>query len=207
MSPLARGIHRCTVVLVVCVSAWSCERAAPEVAEARWTVRDSAGITLVLNHSDGSARGCLTIGADPDLVIREGDEDHPLYDVRGAVVLDDGRIVVLNAGNKELLFFEPDGRFQRAVGRSGSGPGEFLTPRWLGRGPGDTLFLWDGRLQRISVFDPQGGLVGVHQVRTGDNQGKPIGISGRFDDGSFLSKPGPLLFFDGTPGTLRFPEP
>jgi len=195
------------VYLVASTMAWSCGNDAGDAPRPDWTVRDSAGVTLVSNHTDGSARGCVTIAPDPDVVIPAGPASPPLYGVRGGVVLGDGRIVVLNAGTKELLFFGPHGRFQRAAGRPGSGPGEFVDPRWLGRGDGDTLFVWDGGLMRISIFDREGVLVGVHQVRVGDEQGKPIAISGRFGGGSFLSTPGPLVYFDGTPGVLRFPEP
>jgi hypothetical protein len=153
------------------------------------------------------ARGCITIARDPQLMIPAGPASPPLFRVRAGKPLADGRIVILNAGNREMLFFGPDGRFLRSVGRSGSGPGEFLDPRWLGLGDGDTLYVWDGRLLRLSIFDGTGDLVGVHQVRVGDERGMAIAISDRFADGAFLSTPGPLLYFDGTPGTLRHPEP
>jgi hypothetical protein len=193
------------VALVAC--AWSCGDHAEKTQPPRWTVRDSAGVTLVSNHTDGSVRGCITIAPDPEVVIPAGPAGPPLFRVRAGGMLADGRIVILNAGNREILFFERDGRLQRAVGRSGSGPGEFTDPRWLGRGDNDTLYVWDGGLGRLSIFDGAGDLVRLHQVRATDDQGKPVAIGGRFTDGSFLAAPGPLLFFDGTPGTIRLPEP
>ncbi len=196
------GVGLCA--LSVCTSACGSDSKISQTAD--WTVRDSAGVTLVSNHTDGLTRGCVTFSQDPETTIPSSGFSPPLYRVRGGVVLDDGRIAVLNAGNKELLFFGADGRFERAVGRSGRGPGEFVDPRWLGQGNNDTLFVWDGGLMRLSTFDGTGELLALHEVRVGVEERKPIAIRGRFDDGSFFFSPGPLMFFDGTAGILRFPE-
>lgn len=196
-----------TVAVAASLCACSCGPAARDTPSAQWAARDSAGVTVVFNHTDGAARGCITIAGHPQITIPSGPASPPLFRVRGGAILGDGGIVLLNAGTKQLLVFGPDGRFRRAVGRAGSGPGEFMDPRWLGRGDGDTLYVWDGRLMRLSMFDGAGDLVGVHQVRVGDERGLPVAISGRFADGAFLSAPGPLVFFDGTRGILRHPQP
>ena len=106
--------------LSACASACGSDSGMSQTAD--WTVRDSAGVTLVSNHTDGLSRGCVTVSPDPETTIPSSAASPPLYGVRGGVVLDDGRIVVLNAGNKQLLFFGADGGFQRVVGRSGRGP-------------------------------------------------------------------------------------
>lgn len=192
----------CTVVALLL----SCARESPVIGQPDWTVRDSAGVTIVANHTDGSARGCVTIAPEPERTVPAGPAAPPLFGVHGGALLDGGRIAILNAGDRQVLLFSADGRFERAVGRQGSGPGEFQNPRWLGRGDGDTLFVWDGRLMRLTILDGSGDLVSVHQVRVGDELGMPIAIQGRFDDGSFLYTPGSLAFFDGTPGIVRLPE-
>lgn len=188
--------------------AWitACAGDAEPSRAADWTERDSAGVTLVSNHWDGSARGCATIVAEPILTIPSGPADPPLFRVRGGAVLDDGRIAILNAGSRQTLFFGADGQLERVVGRQGRGPGEFMNPTWLGRGGGDTLVVWDGGLMRLTLLGGTGELLALHQVHVADVGGKPIAISGRFDDGSFFYSPGPLVFFDGTPGVLRLPE-
>jgi hypothetical protein len=117
--------------------------------------------------------------------------------------LSDGRIVLLDAGERRLLFYGADGRFQRAVARAGRGPGEFLQPTWLGRGGDDTLFVWDPPQLRLSTFDAAGKLLSTHRV---EGQVGPPAISGRFADGSFLSLPGSLVFYPPEPGVLRLPE-
>lgn len=173
---------------------------------ADWTVRDSAGVTIVSNHWDGSSRGCVSIAPQPTTTVPSGPAAPPLFRVRGGAVLSDGRIAILNAGSRQVLFFGADGGIQRVVGRQGSGPGEFVNPTWLGRAPGDTLLVWDAGLMRLTTFDGAGETLGLHRVTAGDADGRPIALSGRFADGSFLVSPGPLLFFDGTPGVLRPPE-
>jgi len=73
------------------------------------------------------------------------------------VRFDDGRIAIANGGSNEIRLFAPDGRFLRAFGRAGSGPGEFrrLT-RLLRRA--DTLVGVDGD-SRAHVFHATGRML------------------------------------------------
>ena len=107
------------VPLVACSTG---ETSAP-VAE----VIDSAGVRLVLNHlPDGPlGTGGLSLDAEPMLEIGtfEGDALYQLYRVGGARRLADGRIVVANAGSFEVRVYGADGRYERAWGREGGGPG------------------------------------------------------------------------------------
>jgi hypothetical protein len=66
-------------------------------------------------------------------------------DSRGSTyVADEGGIIVFGA----------DGRVQRRVGREGDGPGEFQSYNSLEILPGDSLFVYDGQQQRVTVFRP-----------------------------------------------------
>ncbi|HEX7089282.1 MAG TPA: hypothetical protein VF192_04060 [Longimicrobiales bacterium] len=58
---------------------------------------------------------------------------HELYQVRGAYRLSDGRLVVANAGSRELRFYDGTGEYLGSAGRKGEEPGEF---RWI-----DSLFV------------------------------------------------------------------
>jgi len=124
-------------------------------------VRDSAGITIVENlspvwgHGEGwqvAAAPTVTIG------VLEGPEEYQLFRVRSAVRLQDGRIVIANAGSYELRFYDADGGFSHAVGGQGGGPGEF--ERFMGaiwRANGDSLVIYDYiNSMRLSVFDANG---------------------------------------------------
>src|SRR5215213_5330837 len=56
-----------------------------------------------------------------------------------------------------IVAFGPDGRFLRTMGRKGSGPGEFQAIRTIQVLPGDSLLVFDGGLNRVSVFAPDSG--------------------------------------------------
>lgn len=64
--------------------------------------------------------------------------------------LPDGGVLVSDRGLHALRFFDAEGRFVRAVGRKGTGPGEFeyLATTWR---CGDSLFVEDIGAARVSV--------------------------------------------------------
>lgn len=73
-----------------------------------------------------------------------------------ATRLPDGRLAVLDADANVMVLLDSAGTVLRRVGREGAGPGEFEFPSWVGRCNGDSLFVWDPSLARISVFDAAG---------------------------------------------------
>jgi hypothetical protein len=86
-----------------------------------------------------------------------GDPATEFAAVRGVVRLADGGVAVANGGSNEIRVFSRDGQFLRALGRAGSGPGEFRRiTRLLRRG--DTLVGVDAD-SRAYVFEPTGRLL------------------------------------------------
>jgi len=65
-------------------------------------------------------------------------------------------IVVADRDAYALVFLGLDGREIRRVGRQGSGPGEFQSLDWLGACAGDSLYVADVNLRRVTVFSPSG---------------------------------------------------
>jgi hypothetical protein len=108
------------------------------------------------------------IGDAPTLRIGvvEGDSAYVFGEVVGAARLSDGRVVVADAHNHQLRYFEPGGKLLRTMGRQGSGPGEFQGISWINECGGDSVFVYDFVLQRISVFDPDGDLARSFHPRT-----------------------------------------
>lgn len=100
-----------------------------------------------------------TVASRPSLTIgrEDGGEKDQLFNVLAAVRRPDGG-VVLGDGTGELRFFDARGRFVRAVGRKGRGPGEFQLPRRIVRIRGDSLAVWDGTQGRLTVYDSAGAL-------------------------------------------------
>ncbi|HET8649848.1 MAG TPA: 6-bladed beta-propeller [Gemmatimonadales bacterium] len=74
--------------------------------------------------------------------------------VTGGARFDDGRILIANASGPNLIVFDSAGRYVRTIGREGHGPGEFQWPNWVGRCGGDSIFVRDQRLDRITVIAP-----------------------------------------------------
>ena len=68
--------------------------------------------------------------------------------------LSDRSILVANSGGFELLLFDSSGRFQRAIGRKGKGPGEFQGPISLFAWRADSVAVYDPATLRWTVFDP-----------------------------------------------------
>src|SRR5687768_13815625 len=124
-------------------------------------VRDSAGVEIILNRSSSRKQfQAWSLSATPELRIgaSEGDSLYQFYRVAAVRTLPDGRIVVANAGTRELRFYDPFGAFISRVGRDGAGPGEFRSIDRLSVVQ-DSIWVSDPRLTRVSVFTLQGRYV------------------------------------------------
>lgn len=169
-------------------AAMGCEK--PAVPPAASTARDSAGIRIVENLRE-SWTTPWRVEAQPTLSVGsiDGDPDHLLDRVIGAVGLPDGGIVVANAGSFELLFYGSDGSLLHRAGRRGGGPGEFQSLEWLSRYGPDSVLAVDVRSQRVSYFDADGHF--GRSVRLEPSAQipfpRPIGV---FADGSLLATQG-----------------
>ena len=193
----------------VSLSVIACVDGGRAVAETH--VRDSAGIELVEHALDSDVPATAFRLADSaDVVIgrAEGEQAYLLSRVSAARRLSDGHVVIVDAGARELRWFDSTGRHVRTVGRRGSGPGEFGFIGRVVRSPGDTLLIHDGSNRRLTVVAPDGEI--AHAVSTAalrhlvDN--RSIDFSGVLADGRHLGttvmrrteRPGKGLFVDST---------
>ena len=88
-------------------------------------------------------------------------------------------IYVVDAGSSRVLAFDLDGRFLRAVGRKGQGPGEFARPTGACLMPGGALAVADFGGHTVQVFDAGGTFVRMAKV-TDASVADLIHASGRF---------------------------
>lgn len=65
-----------------------------------------------------------------------------------------GRVFLVDAGEGGITVLTPELGLLQTVGRAGEGPGEFDN-RQVQSLPGDTLFVYDVGLGRITLFDPE----------------------------------------------------
>lgn len=93
-----------------------------------------------------------------------------------------GRIFVADLSESHVAVFDPTGQRIGTLGRQGSGPGEFQSPWTLARGRGDTIFVVDLALARVSVFAQDLSFVRSFRV----NPSWAIGFLAELADGTLL---------------------
>lgn len=123
------------------------------------TVKDSAGARIIKYDASAKPRARWTV--DPKPLVRiggaSGQGPTELAGVLGVARLSDGRVVIADGGSTELRVFSPTGTFIRAIGRKGSGPGEFDGIQNMLRSA-DTLVVQD-RQSRLQIYTPDGKLL------------------------------------------------
>jgi len=122
-------------------------------------VSDSAGITFRTSPAASLERVAYTVADTPDLLI-DGTEGggQPLHAVGGLAFGPQGTIAIAERGEMGIRIHDAEGERVRVVGRDGQGPGEFGALNGVGF-RGDTMFVFDSRWFRISVFDGEGEFV------------------------------------------------
>lgn len=117
------------------------------------------GVPAVINPKTGVLGDSVPVRFTEALRV-SGDQ---LYDRQAAQfaldagILPDGGFVVLDAGNRRVLRFGPEGDYSGAFGEEGEGPGQFRNPFMLE--VADTLvFVLDIALNRVNAFRPDGSL-------------------------------------------------
>jgi hypothetical protein len=110
----------------------------------------------------------VAISPDPLLQVgtATGDPDQEFHQVITPFLLSGGRLAVPVAGERTIRVFGPEGTLVSSHGRPGEGPGEFqaLSSAWA---RGDTIEAFDGQLQRLTRFLPDGSVQVVTPEFTG----------------------------------------
>ena len=162
MSDMTTTQRLTTTILALSLGNAGCE-APSETADTGLdaVVHDSAGITIVENSPPApDSRLPWEIGAQPSLsigAVESGGADE-LFQVRDAIRLADGRIVIANSGSSDLRVFNADGSHAGTWGRRGEGAGEFAArgPTTVALWPGDSIAAADEFRPRLSLFDLNG---------------------------------------------------
>lgn len=126
--------------------------------------RDSIGIAIV-ESTTPQWRGVERWAVDPQPVLDLSESGqgapHEFFRVQDAIRLADSSYAVADRGSNEIRLFSSVGRFVRAIGGSGEGPGEFGRLTSIARHDGDSLVAYDHWLRRITMFD-----LATHGTRT-----------------------------------------
>lgn len=126
------------------------------------SVVDSAGVTVV-GISDMTA---LSVPErDATLSAEVGSQaGTELFRVSAARLLESGTLVIGNSGTGEVLYVDGAGEVVRRAGGEGDGPGEFRAITSFPDVRGDTLTVYDVRLGRLTVLDPEGEVVEIRRL-------------------------------------------
>lgn len=128
------------------------------------SVRDSAGVRIIENRGadvpfPDSARWVADL-VTPDSALMGvpwGIVAHPMT----------GRIYVVDYISSRVAIFERDGRYTGALGRPGSGPGEFRNPVAAALDPHGGIAIWDAGRGIVSRWSGEGDLLNEERVDLG----------------------------------------
>lgn len=101
--------------------------------------------------------------SDTPLFVLGASDTVPLFRVQGAVLFHDG-VAVANGGSNEVLIFDGSGRLVWRRGRTGEGPGEYMSLAHVARF-GDGLVAWDRYNFRLTRLDARGERVSETTVQ------------------------------------------
>jgi hypothetical protein len=136
-----------------------------------------------------SAQGgaVATVSVEPTAV-QIGGSGSPtrLGSLSGAALMSDGQIVLADTPTLEIGLYTPYGARRAQFGRVGDGPGEFRSISALEVGANDSIYVFDARLQRLSVFDQEGALVRATLISA--QIGIRVGTVGRLGPDTWYAK-------------------
>jgi hypothetical protein len=130
---------------------------------ASWEVRLLLGLTLAL-PALSPAQGTPEVLWS---VTSFGENDY--FQEPSDIDVDRARsiIYVVDAGSSRVLMFDDHGRFLKAVGRKGQGPGEFARPTGIGLTGDGGFAVADRDNNRIQLFGPDGTFARAVPVKEG----------------------------------------
>ena len=179
------SLPRCPFVrfwLAALLGTPGCKAAAP--AADGFVATDSSGVTITDSKvPQWTAGQAWTVDSVPllDIGSADGDEPYLLNGAESAWRTKDRGIVFANTGTQELRFFDSTGRFVKAVGRRGGGPGEFGQFSFMMITPTPSeLLVADEMNNRVNVYDPAGSFRRTVQFAIGSGRAQPslLGVVG-----------------------------
>ncbi|MBE3125622.1 MAG: 6-bladed beta-propeller [Acidobacteria bacterium] len=149
----------------------------------QYKVKTENGVTIVTNGKKPDPPK----GAPTKLILEEiftvggGDlRDESFVEISALDVLKDGTVYVLDTKDSRVKVFDAKGKFLRAFGKAGQGPGELNQPVGILITPENEVLVEDALNQRLAVF----GLDGAFSRHV--STAKALGLSGIQMDGRGL---------------------
>jgi hypothetical protein len=146
---------------------------------------DSAGVRIVTSSVPAWRAGTgWRVDSIPEQVAGDASRTDGalLVDVDGVHRLADGRLAVVVGEDRQVVYFTPEGAETHRLG----GPDSFVRPQLIATA-GDSLWIWDGAVGRLTVVDPAGALARTAEIVGG------VAPTGRFADGTLLLTSRPII--------------
>jgi hypothetical protein len=119
-----------------------------------FTLEDSAGVVIATSSLSAWRQGeQWSVSEQPSLILGGSQSSDGLWRVGGYARALDGSLAVLSTGDRNVRIFDANGDLLRAIGREGSGPGEFRALRSIAIAPVDTLLVLDGDAIEVFLLD------------------------------------------------------
>ena len=163
----------CGMALTVTLA--GCDTGRPE---GNGVVVDSLGVQIVTSSVPAWRDGTdWRVDSIPEQVAGDASRTDGalLIDVVGVHRFADGRLAVVVGEDRQVVYFTPEGAVAVRVG----GAETFARPRMVATA-GDSVWIWDGAANRLTVLDAAGAV-----VRTAEIVGSVAPI-GRFADGTLI---------------------
>lgn len=141
------------------------------------TQTDSSGVSLIVYPNTLELSSDNRWSTEPNPIVAVGEPTPELFRVTTALFNSAGGFVVADGSSQEILIFDEMGELVHRVGGEGGGPGEFTQLLSLTVGVGDSLFAYDHRERRFSVFDQGGDFIRSAPLRGLDGLGWPVDVS------------------------------
>lgn len=122
--------------------------------------RDSAGVRIVENARPAwSDNERLSLAETPRLAIGNStDSAYRFRQVRGVLLLSDGRIAVADGASLQLRLFSAQGQLLSVSAGKGNGPGQLSSMNWVRRLRGDTIAIGSG-FSTVGLYSSTGQFV------------------------------------------------
>lgn len=138
-------------MFVLCAAGGACGDGAEGGGSGGGEAVDSAGVRLVVSARPAWRAGeAWTVESEP--LFSVGDGDPSFQRIVDLLPLDDGRLVVVDAGSGRLRWLGPDGSVLAVAGGLGEGPEEVRRPAGLVGLSADTVAVWDAASQALVAF-------------------------------------------------------
>jgi len=151
------------------------------------SVADSANTRIVTYDLARIELPVRWVLGEPDVQIGQLDDtpEYAFSRIVDVATATDGSIIVSDAVAGNLRVFDTRGQYLRTIGNRGDGPGEFASAPAIVGLVGDSIFAFDSRASRLSIFSLGGALLETTAFQR--DSGRPRSLV-RLADGAYLSR-------------------